>query len=286
MAMNNTDNGDRWGVAIPAWVVSGLALCVILIQAIVVTGGDYNNAARIVYMADRERLLSIFICEFAIIAGMILPSWYCVVAYNRSDMRNRIGIGVAINLFLLPFCPLLIAIISCVIQGGVLCLLWRESKVDDEPNPGGRGKSNRKFEEYIKPIAFVVSAVVFIFVSIVSPSLMLGNQVTFLKNGESVVGPVVGESEIGVVVLDHRIKQEDRYVYSEGESEAVRPRLTMVLKSNISEVEYCGRGIFNEMEPVYAFVLKEVQSRFYKKGRGEEKTCSQIIVDYSKSKDR
>jgi hypothetical protein len=286
MAMSDTDNGSRWGVAIPAWGVSGLALCVILIQAIVVAGGDYNNAVRIVYLADRERLLSIVICEFAIIVGMILPPWYCMIAYKRSDMRNRIGIGVAINLFILPFCPLCIAIASCVIQGVVLWFLRYESKVNDELNPGGRGKSYRRFEKDIKSIAFVVSAVVFLFVSVVSPSLMLGNQVTFLKNGESVVGPVVGESEIGVVVLDHRIKQGDRYVYSEGESETVKPRLTMVLKSNISEVKYCGRGIVNEMEPAYAFVLKEVQSGFYKKGRGEEKTCSQIIVDYSKSKDR
>lgn len=254
---NGGSSGRRLGLDVSAWSLAAVTLFYTFIQALIMAGGDYKTAMRIITIVDRVRLLSAAASAVAIILSPVALVSYWILTkggVKNNEFRHRICVGLAINILTLPFLPTFIAIGSCIVQ--LLAVF-----VDGE------------FREHFIGIVVVIFAPVLLCVSFLAPGLSWEKQVTYLKYGEPVVGPVLGELDTRVAVLDYRVEtDEGSYEYRENEV----PKITMVPKDKISRTEFCDGGPFGWwVKPSYNFVLG-------KKDRAKgEQSCSSKMEDWS-----
>jgi len=255
---NGGGSGRRLGLDVPAWSLAAITLFYVFIQALIMAGGDYKTAMRIIAIVDRVRLLSVAASAVAIILSPVaLMSYWTLTegGVENNEFRHRISVGLAINILTLPFLPKFIAIGSIVVQ--LLVLLVDKDEF-------------RAF--FINTAVFLVSCVL-LGVSFLAPGLAWEKQVIYLERGAPVIGPVLGDLDTRVAVLDYRVDVGDGgYEYRENEI----PKITMVAKDKITSSEFCGGGPFGWwVKPLYNIVL-EIKDR----AKGEQ-SCSSKMEDWS-----
>jgi len=116
---NGGGSGRRLGLDVPAWSLAAITLFYVFIQALIMAGGDYKTAMRIIAIVDRVRLLSVAASAVAIILSPVaLMSYWTLTegGVENNEFRHRISVGLAINILTLPFLPKFIAIGSIVVQ--------------------------------------------------------------------------------------------------------------------------------------------------------------------------
>lgn len=250
--------GRRLGLDVPAWSLAAITLFYVVIQALIMAGGDYKTAMRIVTIVDRVRLLSVAASAVAMILSPVAFMSYWTLTEGRvenNEFRHRICVGLAINILTLPFLPAFIAAGSLIAQ--LLVVL-----VDKD-----------QFRGLFIDVAVVISALALLVVSFLAPGLSWEKQVIYLKYGEPVVGPVLGDLDTRVAVLDYRV-ETDEGVYEYRENEV--PKITMVPKDKITKTEFCDGGPFNIfVKPLYHFA-------FGKKDRVQkESLCSRKMKEWN-----
>lgn len=255
---NGGSGGRRLGLEIPAWSIAVVTLFYAFTQALIMAGGDYKTAMRIIVIADRMKLLLTAACAVAIILSPIAFMLYWIVDVDdsgNSKVRRKLCIGVAINLLVLPFLPVAISVGAILVQ-----FLVAPKKVIE-------------FRRSFLNAAIFISAVVLLVVSVLAPGLSWEKQVIYLERGEPVIGPVLGDLDTRVAVLDYRVETgEGSYEYRENEV----PKITMVPKNKISRTEFCDGGPFNNsVKPLYYLM-------FGKKDRvQEESLCSRKMKEWN-----
>ena len=259
---NGGDGGRRLGLEIPAWSLAVVTLFYAFTQALIMAGGDYKTAMRIIVIADRMKLLSTAACGVAIILSPIAFMLYWIVDVGdsgNSEVGRKVCIGLAINLLVLPFLPASISIGAIILQ--LLSVLPKAIKCRISI-----------FNTALNTAIFI-SAIVLLVVSFLAPGLAWEKQVIYLKHGEPVVGPVLGDVDARVAVLDYRVEtDEGDYEYRENEV----PKITMVTNDKISNTEFCDGGPFSTLvKPLYYFA-------YGKKDRVQnESLCSRKMKEWN-----
>jgi hypothetical protein len=86
----------RFFGAAPAWVLSGIGLAVVLVQAMWLTGWKLDLAMRVIQLADRSTLLIMAVYQVAFFEGFILllgyPGWYVWKSVGRIRENNGGGL--------------------------------------------------------------------------------------------------------------------------------------------------------------------------------------------------
>ena len=250
--------GRRLGLEIPAWSLAAVTLFYAFTQALIMAGGDYKTAMRIIVIADRMKLLSTAACAVAIILSPIAFMLYWIVDVGdsgNSKVGRKLCIGVAINLLVLPFLP------TSISGGAILAqaLVVPQKAI--------------KLRSSFLNATILISSVGLLVVSFLAPGLAWEKQVIYLERGAPVIGPVLGDLDTRVAVLDYRVDVGDGgYAYRENEI----PKITMVAKDKITSSEFCDGGPFGWLvKPLYSIVLE-------KKDRAKgEQSCSSKMEDWS-----
>lgn len=175
----------------PGWLVAGIGLFAVFVQAVIASNGDYLTAMRIIYIADKAKLLSLAVTTLAMVflpCGMLV---YWGMSQGFLSRRDRICYGVAANVIILPFLPCSMSVGTLIIQ--ILVLIISRKRREGGVSVRGPG--------------IIVLSVYLMLCSMLYPGLNSQAQITYLKDGDGVIiGPVVGETSAGVAILSYCVQ--------------------------------------------------------------------------------
>lgn len=172
----------------PGWLVAGIGLFAVFVQAVISSNGDYLTAMHIIYIADKTKLLSLAVTTLAMVFVPYVMMMYWGMSRGLLKRRDRVCYGVVANIVVLPFLPWSISVATLFLQVLIMIMSYRKRE-------GGFAFTR---------LGIIVLSVYLVLFSMLYPGLNSQAQITHLKDGEGVIiGPVVGETSMGVAILSY-----------------------------------------------------------------------------------
>ncbi|EGE38748.1 hypothetical protein HMPREF0059_00092 [Actinomyces viscosus C505] len=243
---------DRSLISAPAWLMGGVTLFSVFVQSIIVSGGDIATAIRVIAIADRAKMLALAVCTVAVAVLPIALAYYWILSQSRiKDRRSRVIVGLLLNFIILLCLPTVLVVVSVILQG--IAFYYKKNSAVKLMLSG--------FFAFFLAVSWILL-----------PGLGWQTQVTYLDSGTPVVGPIVGETESGVAILDYggrfKVIGEKRIKSSRGNEVKVplveydttsAPKVTLVAKNKLNGGEFCNGGDFRQdsFKPLYAILLRK-----------------------------